>query len=35
MATFHVMPETHMAYTVTWFGLSAAMTVGTYIRFFR
>jgi cytochrome oxidase assembly protein ShyY1 len=35
LVKWYVMPETHLAYCVTWYGLSAAMTAGTYLRFFR
>jgi cytochrome oxidase assembly protein ShyY1 len=33
LSTFHVMPFTHLVYSVTWYSLSAAAAVGTYLRF--
>lgn len=33
LSAFHVMPFTHLVYSVTWYSLSAAAAVGTYIRF--
>lgn len=33
LINFHVMPITHLAYSATWYGLSAAIAVGTFYRF--
>lgn len=35
LTSYFVMPITHLAYSVTWYMLSGAMAVGTYVRFFR
>jgi hypothetical protein len=35
LSSFYVMPETHLGYSLTWYGMSVAMTIGTYYRFFR